>query len=323
MDQIAAGEMTRDGVVGDSRELLHQTTTEIEESREDLAKVVWAGMDEDKFLGPCKVCAEAGRAHEDGSPNRLRIIELKGGKRMYGCEGWNRDDPESPDSCPVSGPLPGRGYELWRLEEQLLDLRRDAEADGQGLPRPPLEALPQRRLPLDGGDAREAGRARGGARRQEGDEGEGRGQRRGRRASPRRRRPTPGRAGASGPARPASQAAAKTSAWRRCSSPSRGSTARARAPRRGCWPRRSARRPCWSASRAGPTPPSGSASCSPTPRSSSTRWPSCCSSAPPGPIWSAASSAPPWRAAATSSRTASRTPASPTRGRRAGSAPGW
>ena len=56
-------------------------------------------MDEDKFLGPCKVCEEAGRKHEDGSPNRLRIIELKGGKRMYGCEGWNRDDPESPDSC--------------------------------------------------------------------------------------------------------------------------------------------------------------------------------------------------------------------------------
>ena len=66
-------------------------------------------MDEDKFLGPCKVCEEAGRKREDGGPNRLRIIDLKGGKRMYGCEGWNRDDPEAPDSCRVSGPLPGRG----------------------------------------------------------------------------------------------------------------------------------------------------------------------------------------------------------------------
>jgi hypothetical protein len=74
-------------------------------------------MDEDKFLGPCKVCEKAGRKREDGSPNRLRVIELKGGKRMYGCEGWIRDDPDSPDSCRVSGPLPGRGYELWRLEE--------------------------------------------------------------------------------------------------------------------------------------------------------------------------------------------------------------
>ena len=118
MDQIASGEMTRDTVVGDSRKLLHQTYDEIDESREDLAKVVWAGMDEDKFLGPCKVCEEAGRKREDGGPNRLRIIELKGGKRMYGCEGWIKDDPDSPDSCPVSGPLPGRGYDLWRLEER-------------------------------------------------------------------------------------------------------------------------------------------------------------------------------------------------------------
>src|SRR4029079_12670128 len=63
-------------------------------------------------------CEEAGRKRENGEPNRLRIIDLKGGKRMYGCEGWLRDNPESPDSCPVSGPLPGRFYELWRLEER-------------------------------------------------------------------------------------------------------------------------------------------------------------------------------------------------------------
>ena len=106
MDQIAAGEMTKDDVVGDSRKLLHQTYDEIDGSREDLAKVVWAGMDEDKFLGPCKVCEEAGRKREDGGPNRLRIIELKGGKRMYGCEGWIKDDPESPDSCRSAARFP-------------------------------------------------------------------------------------------------------------------------------------------------------------------------------------------------------------------------
>jgi len=118
MDQIAAGEMTKDDVVGDSRKLLHKTYGEIDEKREDLAKQIWAGMDEDKFLGPCKVCEEAGRKRENGEPNRLRIIDLKGGKRMYGCEGWIKEDPDSPDSCPVSGPLPGRGYDLWRLEER-------------------------------------------------------------------------------------------------------------------------------------------------------------------------------------------------------------
>jgi DNA topoisomerase-1 len=118
MDQIAAGETSKDEVLRISREMLHSTTTDLEGKREDLAKQIWSGMDEDKFLGPCKVCEEAGRKHDDGSPNRLRIIELKGGKRMYGCEGWDRDNPDSPDSCPVSGPLPGRGYDLWRLEER-------------------------------------------------------------------------------------------------------------------------------------------------------------------------------------------------------------
>jgi len=118
MDQIASGQATKDEVLGDSRRLLHATTDHVEEHREELARTVWAGMDEDKFLGPCKACEEAGRTREDGSPNRLRIIELKGGKRMYGCEGWDRDNPDSPGSCDVSGPLPGRGYELWRLEER-------------------------------------------------------------------------------------------------------------------------------------------------------------------------------------------------------------
>ena len=118
MDQIAAGETTKDEVVGVSREMLHSTTSELEEKKEDLAKQIWAGMDEDKFLGPCGVCEEAGRKRDNGEPNRLRIIDLKGGKRMYGCEGWIRDDPESPDSCKVSGPLPGRFFELWRLEER-------------------------------------------------------------------------------------------------------------------------------------------------------------------------------------------------------------
>jgi DNA topoisomerase I len=118
MDEIAAGKTSRDEVLRISREMLHSTTADLQERNEAFAKQIWAGMDEDKFLGPCRVCEEAGRAHKDGSPNRLRIVELRGGKRMYGCEGWNRDDPDSPDSCTVSGPLPGRGYELWRLEER-------------------------------------------------------------------------------------------------------------------------------------------------------------------------------------------------------------
>ncbi len=118
MDEIAAGRQQKDAVLSSSREMLHGTTTELEKQREDLAKEIWAGMDEDKFLGPCPVCEEKKRTHEDGSPNRLRIIELRGGKRFVGCEGYNRDNPEDPDSCDFTRPLPGRGYELWRLEER-------------------------------------------------------------------------------------------------------------------------------------------------------------------------------------------------------------
>lgn len=118
MDEIAAGKISREKVLQISREMLHGTYDDLFSKREDLAKVIWAGMDEDKFIGPCKVCEKAGRKHEDGSPNRLRIIEMKGGKRFVGCEGYNRDNPEDPNSCTFSRPLPGRGYELWRLEER-------------------------------------------------------------------------------------------------------------------------------------------------------------------------------------------------------------
>jgi DNA topoisomerase-1 len=115
MDRIAAGEMSKGRVVGESRELLHKTWTEIDGSREELAKVIWKGMDEDRILGPCKVCEEAGRTKEDGSPNMLRIIRAKkSGKRFVGCSGWTLDDP---DSCDQTFPLPQRG-DVFRLEER-------------------------------------------------------------------------------------------------------------------------------------------------------------------------------------------------------------
>ena len=115
MDRIAAGEMTKGAVVGESRDLLHKTWTEIDGSREDLAKVIWKGMDEDRVLGPCKVCEEAGRKKEDGSPHMLRIIRAKkSGKRFVGCSGWTLDDP---NSCDQTFPLPQRG-DVFKLEDR-------------------------------------------------------------------------------------------------------------------------------------------------------------------------------------------------------------
>jgi DNA topoisomerase-1 len=119
MDRIAQGQMTKSKVVSDSRELLHKTWTEMDAKKEDLAKVVWKGMDEDRVLGPCKVCEEAGRTKEDGSPNLLRIIRAKkSGKRFVGCSGWKAEaEPDDPKSCDQTFPLPQRG-DVFRLEER-------------------------------------------------------------------------------------------------------------------------------------------------------------------------------------------------------------
>jgi DNA topoisomerase-1 len=115
MDQIVSGDTSKDEVLRISREMLHKTYDEVDENREDLAKVIWKGMDEDRILGPCKACEEAGRKQEDGSPNMLRIIRArKSGKRFVGCQGW---EPDNPEACDQTYPLPQRG-DLFRLEER-------------------------------------------------------------------------------------------------------------------------------------------------------------------------------------------------------------
>jgi DNA topoisomerase-1 len=115
MDEIAAGETSKDEVLRISREMLHGTYDDVAGKREDLAKVIWAGMDEDRILGPCKVCEKAGRKHEDGSPNMLRVIRArKSGKRFVGCQGWVADDP---NSCDQTFPLPQRG-DIFKLEDR-------------------------------------------------------------------------------------------------------------------------------------------------------------------------------------------------------------
>jgi DNA topoisomerase I len=127
MDQIAAGEMSRDEVLADSRDMLRSAFDEmgddVKTEDEDakwrmFAREVWAGMDQDRVLGPCIVCEEAGRKQPDGSPNMLRIIKArKSGKRFVGCQGWDGDNPDSPDSCDQTFPLPQRVKGLYKIEE--------------------------------------------------------------------------------------------------------------------------------------------------------------------------------------------------------------
>jgi DNA topoisomerase-1 len=127
MDQIAAGEMTKDQVLADSRDLLRSAydemgpdlKTEDEDAKwRKFAREIWAGMDQDRILGPCIVCQEAGRKQDDGSPNMLRIIKArKSGKRFVGCQGWDGDNPDSPDSCDQTFPLPQRVRGLYKIED--------------------------------------------------------------------------------------------------------------------------------------------------------------------------------------------------------------
>jgi DNA topoisomerase-1 len=127
MDQIEAGEVTKDQVLADSRDMLRSAFDEMGDdvSTDDedakwrkFAREVWAGMDQDRILGPCIVCQEAGRKQEDGSPNMLRIIKArKSGKRFVGCQGWDGDNPDSPDSCDQTFPLPQRVRGLYKIEE--------------------------------------------------------------------------------------------------------------------------------------------------------------------------------------------------------------
>ena len=320
MDRIAGGEMTKGAVVGESRDLLHKTWTEIDGSREDLAKVIWKGMDEDRILGPCKVCEEAGRKKDDGSPHMLRIIRAKkSGKRFVGCTGWTLDDPES---CDQTFPLPQRG-DVFKLEDRCsvcgetprlkvvpfrgrpwnLCLNDDCES---------MQEMKKRRAEREAAKAakaameqKTAGRRRRGRCFGEDEKSESESVQSGHRHAGAQTRQSRGQRLGS----------------RRCSSPSRGWMAQGRARRRACSLPRSDRRRCRFASRGGPTPRSGSARCSPIPRWSSTPSPSCCSSRRRGPTCSAASCGRPWRAAAPSSPTASPIPASPTRAALAGSAP--
>ena len=163
MDKIAAGETSKDEVLAVSREMLHSTTAALEDQREDFAKQIWAGMDEDKFLGPCKVCEEAGRKREDGSPEPAADHRPQGRQadvRLRGLEAATT--PSAPGLLPGQRAAARPRLRALAARGALLGLRRAPAADGQGLPRPALEAVPQRRLPDDGRDAREARRAPGG-----------------------------------------------------------------------------------------------------------------------------------------------------------------
>jgi DNA topoisomerase-1 len=109
MDKIASGNVTKDEVVEISRKMLADSYDLMDEHKRELAEIIWEGMNQDRILGPCPKCREAGRRNEQGETNRLRIIRArKSGKRFVGCEGY----PE----CDQTYGLPQRG-DIIKLED--------------------------------------------------------------------------------------------------------------------------------------------------------------------------------------------------------------
>ena len=242
MDRIAAGEMTKGEVVGESRELLHKTWSEIDETKKTSPKSSGKGWTRTASSAPAR------SAKKRGAPRRTARRTCCGSsarKNRANASSAARAGPSTiPKSCDQTFPLPQRG-DVFRLEERCSICERDAAAESPAVPRPALEPLPERRLRVDAGDEETPRRARSGesGQRSDGEKAAARG-RRGRSAREKSKKAkapkrTPPRAGANAPKPPP-----KAEARGRCSSRSRESTARARAPRRSCWSRRWARRPC-------------------------------------------------------------------------------
>ncbi len=92
MDAIAEREMSKDEVVGVSRDLLRQAYRSLEENKDKVAARILEGISDDKIVGDCPTCGT----------HKLRIIRSKASKKRFvGCEGY----PE----CQQTYPLPQRG----------------------------------------------------------------------------------------------------------------------------------------------------------------------------------------------------------------------
>lgn len=91
MDEIADGHKARLAVVDKSRQILSGTVKGMQEKQDELASVIWKGIESDRILGKCPACG-----------GDLRLIRAKkSGKRFIGCSNY----PE----CTTAYPLPQYG----------------------------------------------------------------------------------------------------------------------------------------------------------------------------------------------------------------------
>ena len=305
MDQIAEGkDMTKEAVVDDSRKLVHTTFDKLREGEEELSKIIWAGMDKDRILGPCIVCEEAGRVKEDGSPNQLRIIRAKkSGKSFVGCSGWTPDDPEA---CDQTFPMPQPNfYEVTPLEENCSICHRTPRVNvkTRGRAGRPWKLCFNDDCPtMIEMREKKAERLAAQEAKKKMDEAAGKGKKKTTAKGKRPKKKAPAKK------KTTTVAASKRSSRRarsrhppgearrrphesrqqeveagRVHHARRSRRVRARRPRPNCWSKRSGRTRSACVNPAAPRPPKRSAGCSPIRRPRSTRSPNCCSSAPPAP----------------------------------------
>jgi DNA topoisomerase-1 len=92
MDLISERDLTKDEVVGISRDLLREAYSSLEKNKEQMAAKIYEGITDDRILGECPKCGT----------HRIRIIRSKATKKRFvGCEGY-------PD-CDQTYPIPQRG----------------------------------------------------------------------------------------------------------------------------------------------------------------------------------------------------------------------
>ena len=143
MDQIAQGEMTKDEVLADSRDVLRSAYDEMGDGRRRRGR------------GRALAQVRAARLERHGrGPDPRPLHRLQGGRPQAGgrlaehaarhpgtqvgqvassaAPGWDGDNPDSPDSCDQTFPMPQpRFYDVHKLEEHLLGLRAHAARLGR------------------------------------------------------------------------------------------------------------------------------------------------------------------------------------------------
>ena len=163
MDQIAAGEMTKDeGRRRQPRNAPQNLDRDRRARKKTSPKSSGQGWTRTASSAPARSARKrAGRRRTArrtccGSSGRENRANGSSAARLE-----SRIEPDDPKSCDQTFPLPQRG-DVFRLEERCSICDRTPRLKVAALPRPPLEPLPERRVRVDAGDEETPRRARSG-----------------------------------------------------------------------------------------------------------------------------------------------------------------